>query len=379
MIRTDTTTADPAPAATAPPIGTTSPLRMTEQQLADEVAALNAHQFRELKDCSARQVRAAVRQIAERRADLTRELKRRAAERTQATKAQRSQEEHRARMERVSIGRRREDGRCPVKVDGQLRATVRRQGRGWHVWIEGDRDELHGAEPRQVDAVDRAVRVLDQRAEDARRQEERAAAPEGWIPAGEEDEPEVGEVIRYAQPGPHGAPWSRPLRVVRRVEEPPPYGVRFRLEALDGDGPGTSLAATRMPRFVRPAEATSAAFPPAPYRHREPEEHGARRIMGGQVGDELASLARRPAAPERAEKALAILARVEDGRSTDPAADMRAVADEAEAIRAATLAGDDPDRQYYAGAARAAHLLAARYAERFEDGGGRLTAQAQPQ
>ncbi|MFD9690389.1 hypothetical protein ACFXPX_36740 [Kitasatospora sp. NPDC059146] len=361
------------PTTTAPaPIGTASPARMTDQELTAEADALNAYQDQQLPGLPREERMPTLSSIGSRRGALTQEVTRRKHEAAKARSRVAEEEQRRARLARTVIGKRDDEGRYPLAVDGAPRATVRKVVRSWVVELDGA--ALAGSETTRWEAVDRVVQVIDQRTKAAREAEERTAAPEGWTLAGEGEQPEVGDVVRLANEYRYGASWGRPLRVLRRVVEPEPYGERLYLAELDDAGPGTSMAVRKVPRFVRPAAETAAAFPPLPFRHRDPQEAEARRLMGGEIGDELASLSRRPALPDRATRALEVLAGVEDGTSAAPAADMREVAEAAEAIRAATVAAEfDEHRSFYASCARAAHILATRYAERFEAGGGRLT------
>ncbi|MCC9309899.1 hypothetical protein LN042_22975 [Kitasatospora sp. RB6PN24] len=343
------------------------PRQMQDQELAAELAKLHSR----LRGSLPRAERAA---LGNRNRSLTEESDRRAHELSKAIRAQQDEQERQARQERTSLGRLNEHGRYPVEVDGRLRGYVFKQGRSWYLHLEGEDKEQEGGERRRLDAVDRLVRVIDFREEQERARQQLRAVPGGWrldegVPA-----LSVGEVVRYEYEGRGG--WSEPLRVVARVEEPPPYGVRFRLEPLDGRGPGWSLPGARLPRVVRPEEETAAAFPPVPFSHRDPAEHEARRLLGGEVGDELSGLSKKLEARERALRALKILDTVQQGRSSNPAAAMLAVAIEAEAIEKAVRRVAGPNWVYYASSARAALLVSARAALRFEQGGGRLTAPA---
>ncbi|MFJ5120860.1 hypothetical protein [Kitasatospora sp. NPDC088548] len=351
-----TTTADVLP----------DPRQMQDQELAAALAELHQR----LRGPLPRAERA---ELGNRNRALTEESNRRARELREAVRAQQDEQERQARQERTTLGRLNEHGRYPVEVDGRLRGYVFKQGRSsWYLHLDGEDKEQEGGERRRLDAVDRLVRVVDFREEQERARQPLRAVPAGWRLDEGESALSVGEVVRYEYEGRGG--WSEPLRVVARVEEPPPYGIRFRLEPLDGRGPGWSLPGAKLPRVVRPEEETAAAFPPVPFSHRDPAEHEARRLLGGEVGDELSGLSKRPEARERAQRALKILATVEKGRSSNPAAAMLAVAIEAEAIEKAVRQATD--WWYDARSARAALLVSERAALRFEQGGGRLTAPA---
>ncbi|MER5638281.1 hypothetical protein ABT095_15130 [Kitasatospora sp. NPDC002227] len=344
------------------------PRQMQDEELAAELAELHSR----LRGSLPRAERA---ELGNRNRALTEESNHRAQELKKATRAQQDERERQARQERTVLGRLNENGRYPVEADGRLRGYVFKQGRSWYLHLEGEKKEQEGGERRRLDAVDRLVRIVDFREEQERARELLRAVPGGWRL--DEGEPvlSVGEVVRYEYEGRGG--WSEPRRVVARVEEPPPYGVRFRLEPLDGRGPGWSLSGARLPRVVRPEEETAAAFPPVPFSHRDPGEHEARRLLGGEVGDELSGLSGEFEARERALRALKILATVQEGRSSDPAAAMLAVAIEAEAIEEAVRQAAGPNWVYRARSARAARLASEWAALLFEQGGGRLTAPAE--
>ncbi|MFJ4680532.1 hypothetical protein [Kitasatospora sp. NPDC088783] len=340
---------------------------LSDEDLTAALAALDPGQAscRTLED---------LRAVGDDRAPLLAEQRRRARVREVRALAERQQREREARLARTRIGRRAPDGGYPVRVDGAERVIVRKSGRGWLLALDGQ-GPMEGAERRRSDAIDRAVLVLDMRAARDRERERAAAVPDGWGLAPGGWVPPVGAVVRVAHDGPDGLRWSGPVRVMRHAAEPAPYGPRLYTRPLDDVGFGMNLPASGRV-FARPGPDAVRSFPPVPWRHRDPEEHEARRLMAGEIGDEVASLQRRKL--PGADEAQNLLAAVAGNRHGDSAAALRRVEEIAEAMREHLRGRGDPDAPWTGATVRAVRILAGRYAERFAAAGGRLTPPPAP-
>ncbi|MFG2847447.1 hypothetical protein ACGF12_30405 [Kitasatospora sp. NPDC048296] len=361
----------PAPALPDPPVGSAAPAGMDDTALATELQALD--EFQREHAHSPGIFRLAADTIAPRRGALNRERTRRERERRDAAKAAAERERLRARQARTAIGQRNEEGRYPVAVDGRERGQVWRAGSGRDWWYQVDGGKRYLTTSRW-EAADAVVCTVDARTEAAAAQRRREEPPAGWVVAPGGEVLERLDVVRL--PGPdHGPAWSRPWRVGRR-EEHPGGRVSYCLEPADVDRPqeGYVLFAENLRRFARPAPATLAALPLAPFRVLHAEEYSERRLLN--VSDELSSLSDVDGCSESARRALELLGAVEGGCSADPAADMRKVAALAwELLRIVT----DPQSRHWdswwydRGNAQHAVRWATRAAERFEEGGGALT------
>ncbi|MEV7123952.1 hypothetical protein [Kitasatospora griseola] len=353
-----------------PPIGEAAPARMDDDALAAELQALHDYQRGEAAD-GRRIGMPVLSQIGNRRGSLTHEQTQRRHRREKAERAAAEREQRAARQARTRIGRPGPDGRSPVAVDGQHAGWVWRARRDWFSQAEGGQSTLLGTRWEAADAI---VQTVDARAAREAEQRRRAEPPAGWLAAEEGEVFEVLDVVRLAGPR-YGPAWGRPQRVTRR-EEHQGGRVSFRLEPADEDGPweGLVLFADRLGPFVRPTAAVLAGLPPVPFRVLHPEEHEARRLLN--VSDELSCLGRVEGCANFSRRALELLAGVEAGRSTDPAADMATIAGLAEELLGVVSDMAHPEfwsRQYDRSSAQHAVRWAAWAAERFAGGGGALT------
>ncbi|MEV7177868.1 hypothetical protein [Kitasatospora sp. NPDC093679] len=365
-----TTTAGPLRPA---PVGTADPAAMTDEQIGAEIDALTAHQ----QDVQAHpgawdQLRT---EIVPRRTALAAERRRRKLARRDRERAQREAAALAGRRARTAVGARRPDGRYPVSVDGLERGVVWRSGRSWWREVDGQaQPDGHGTRREAADAV---VQTADVRAEREREEERRAQPPAGWVAGGDWRALERLDVLRLPG-GRSGAAWGPVWRVTGR-EEHRGGRVSFRMEPVGSDDLGVVLFGEDLARFVRPAAETLAGLPGTPFRLLFPAEHTARRLL--DVSDELACLRRRPGCAA-AERALVLLAGVEDGSSREPAADMRRIADLAGELGRIVAVPETRDWRHWAHDRRLAEhaqAFAARAAERFEAGGGALTEEYRAQ
>ncbi|MGW8387111.1 UvrD-helicase domain-containing protein [Streptomyces albidoflavus] len=336
-----TPAADPAPGEPelpAVPIGETAPKGMSDDEIAAELEALEAWRQRHIRaegegpSVPRREVWEYVSRIGERRGSLLEENQTRAHARRRGEEEQKRKEERAAALARAEIGKRDGDGSYPVTVDGENAGTVRQLARKWR-YINADGDRSPDEYKSRGDAVAALVFNRDVRrenaAEEERREQARAEAPDGWA-LGDRGEVAENDIIRTpisrmdgdGRPYPVG--WRQPVRVTRVERNDNGTAV---LSVVNPDGSRSDIS----PVFLSHPEDTFVWANDRVRPEPTPAWRHELRARMADIGDDIASLRRTSEGiddQERMARLQDLIQRVEQGDSEDLAGDLRRIRDE---------------------------------------------------
>ncbi|MGW4086959.1 hypothetical protein ACWEGS_28405 [Streptomyces sp. NPDC004822] len=341
---------DTADNATAPaaPIREMSPADMTDDDIKAELEELQAWQDRHVSLTGEGpriqgSAMAALSPVASRRGELHEAQRRRELARKDREKREKEKQERAAALARAEIGKRNDDGSYPVNVDGEDAGTVSQLARKWR-YTSADGQESPDSYPSRAEAVAALVRNRDTRREnadeDARREQARSEAPEGWTLGNREDVAE-NDIIRVPitrQDGngrPYPVGWRQPVRV-NSVSRNDNGTMVLSVSNLDGSRSDISPVFLNHPDDTFAWAKDRARPEPTPaWRHEL-------RARMADIGDDVAVLQNREGLqdPERIQRLQDLIQRVSRGETDDLQGDLRQIRDEAAWLESQF---DDPD------------------------------------
>ncbi|MER7377230.1 hypothetical protein [Streptomyces lanatus] len=332
----DTDTVDNATAPDAP-IRDTSPADMDDAEIQAELEELQAWQNRHVaSNGEGPRVQGsamlALSPVASRRGALHEEQRNRDNARRDQEKKEKKKQERAEALARAEIGKRNDDGSYPVAVDGEDAGTVRQLAHKWR-YTNADGQTSPDDYPSRAEAVAALVRNRNIRREnadeDARREQARSEAPEGWA-LGDRDDVAENDIIRVpiTQRDGNGRPypvgWRQPVRVnsVSRNEN---GTMVLSVSNLDGSRSDISPVFLSHPddTFAWASDRTRPEPTPA-WRHEL-------RARMADIGDDIATLQNREGLqdPERIQRLQDLIQRVSRGETDDLQGDIRQIRDEA--------------------------------------------------
>ncbi|QOV40166.1 hypothetical protein IM697_18235 [Streptomyces ferrugineus] len=341
---------DTADSATAPdaPIRDTSPADMTDEDIQAELEELQAWQNRHVSRTGEGpriqgNAMLALSPVASRRGKLHEEQRNRDNARRDREKKEKKKQERAEALARAEIGKRNDDGSYPVTVDGEDAGTVSQLARKWR-YTNADGQDSPDSYARRAEAVAALVRNRDVRREnadeDARREQARSEAPEGWA-LGDRDDVAENDVIRVPitrQDGngrPYPVGWRQPVRV-NSVSRNDNGTMVLSVSNLDGSRSDISPVFLSHPddTFAWASDRTRPEPTPA-WRHEL-------RARMADIGDDIATLQSREGLqdPERIQRLQDLIQRVSRGETDDLQGDLRQIRDEAAWLESQF---DDPD------------------------------------
>ncbi|MFD5856055.1 PKD domain-containing protein [Streptomyces chartreusis] len=336
--------------ATAPeaPLRDTSPEDMTDEEIEAELEELQAWQNRHVASSGEGpriqgNAMVTLSPVASRRGRLYEVQRERDNARRDQEKKEKKKQERAEALARAEIGKRNDDGSYPVAVDGEDAGTVSQLARKWR-YTNADGQESPDSYPSRAEAVAALVRNRDVRREnadeDARREQARSEAPEGWT-LGDRDDVAENDIIRVPitrQDGngrPYPVGWRQPVRV-NSVSRNDNGTMVLSVSNLDGSRSDISPVFLSHPddTFAWANDRTRPEPTPA-WRHEL-------RARMADIGDDIATLQNREGLqdPERIQRLQDLIQRVSRGETDDLQGDLRQIRDEA-----AWLEGqfDDPN------------------------------------
>ncbi|MFI7415361.1 hypothetical protein ACIBU0_42675 [Streptomyces sp. NPDC049627] len=335
-------------AAPAAPIRETSPADMTDDDIKAELEELQAWQNRHVsRDGEGPRIQGsamvALSPVASRRGELNEEQRKRDIARRDREKREKQKQERAEALARAEIGKRNDDGSYPVTVDGEDAGTVRQLARKWR-YTNADGQESPDFYPSRAEAVAALVRNRDTRREnadeDARREQARSEAPEGWT-LGDRGDVAENDIIRVPitrQDGngrPYPVGWRQPVRV-NSVSRNDNGTMVLSVSNLDGSRSDISPVFLSHPddTFAWANDRTRPEPTPA-WRHEL-------RARMADIGDDIATLQNREGLqdPERIQRLQDLIQRVSRGETDDLQGDLRQIRDEAAWLESQF---DDPD------------------------------------
>ncbi|MEU1273522.1 hypothetical protein [Streptomyces sp. NPDC005799] len=342
--------ADRADNATAPdaPIRNTSPADMTDEDIDAELEELQAWQNRHVaSNGEGPRVQGnamlAISPVANRRGHLREEQRKREIARKDREKREKEKQDRAEALARAEIGKRNDDGSYPVTVDGEDAGTVGQLARKWR-YTDDNGDTSPDFYPSRTEAVAALVRNRDARRanadEDARREQARSEAPEGWT-LGDRADVAENDIIRVpiTQRDGNGRPypvgWRQPVRV-NSVTRNDNGTTVLSVSNLDGSRSDISPVFLSHPddTFAWSNDRTRPEPTPA-WRHEL-------RARMADIGDDIATLQNREGLqdPERIQRLQDLIQRVSRGETDDLQGDLRQIRDEAAWLESQF---DDPD------------------------------------
>ncbi|MFE4579446.1 hypothetical protein ACFRKC_27655, partial [Streptomyces chartreusis] len=341
---------DTADNATAPPapIRETSPADMTDDDINAELEELQAWQNRHVSRTGEGphiqgNAMAALSPVASRRGKLHEAQRQRDNARQDREKKEKEKQERAEALARAEIGKRNDDGSYPVTVDGEDAGTVSQLARKWRYTNADGQDSLDSY-PSRAEAVAALVRNRDARREnadeDARREQARSEAPEGWT-LGDRNDVAENDIIRVPitrQDGnnrPYPVGWRQPVRV-NSVSRNDNGTMVLSVSNLDGSRSDVSPVFLSHPddTFAWANDRTRPEPTPA-WRHEL-------RARMADIGDDIAAFQNREGLQdaERIQRLQDLIQRVSRGETDDLQGDLRQIRDEAAWLESQF---DDPD------------------------------------